>query len=472
MTAGKKILRAITIVIAALAVIILVVALGFSDALLNRYAKGRIEAAFAEAYPGYVLKLGSLHYNLFKNFSEGRTVSLLASDSSLRAGAHSLSISGIGWHELVIQRGITPDAVKSSVLSADDVLIHLARSKLDIRCGHLQISAADSAFAIADASVEFAASRYHLSSPMIRADARDSLLTAEAIVLRPIAGDDDFFAASSYRRTRAALKIRKLSLQGTPVLDLLEGKAMLARSLECDAPEISLLVNRDKLGAPDTEAPLMPAEALAALGSSIRLDSLVVRDARLEYGERVDAQGKPGVITFDSVQLSASDIENAPRHTIAIEAKGRFMHGGIMSVSMRIPMTPHELSFRYHGALTAMDVTALNRFLETAEHTRISRGTLREASFDVRVERGRASGSVRMLYDDLYVTMLDPETGSGKAVGERLATTLANLVKIRGSNTEDRLKIGTVKYVRRHSDTFMNVAWFSLRSGVGSVVGF
>jgi hypothetical protein len=34
------------------------------------------------------------------------------------------------------------------------------------------------------------------------------------------------------------------------------------------------------------------------------------------------------------------------------------------------------------------------------------------------------------------------------------------------------LKIGDVKYEQKRDDTFLQLVWFSLRSGIGSVVGF
>jgi hypothetical protein len=34
------------------------------------------------------------------------------------------------------------------------------------------------------------------------------------------------------------------------------------------------------------------------------------------------------------------------------------------------------------------------------------------------------------------------------------------------------MKIGKVKYTRKPDDTFLQLVWFSLRSGVGDVVGF
>jgi hypothetical protein len=193
------------------------------------------------------------------------------------------------------------------------------------------------------------------------------------------------------------------------------------------------------------------------------------------YGERLDAHGKPGTITFDSVQLSVLGIGSLARDTIVLRGKGRFMKAGLMSLDMKIPMSSRSLSFSYSGSLTGMDLTVMNRFLETAEHTRITSGTLTDATFAVRFAHGRGSGTLKANYKDLYLTLLDKKTGSAIVFEKQIATLFANLLQIRGSNIPDKsgsMKIGVVNYTRRPTDTFMNVVWFSLRSGVGNVVGF
>jgi hypothetical protein len=45
----------------------------FSGAILNRYGKGKAERAFAEAHPGYALRIGELDYAVGRQ-SPGRSI--------------------------------------------------------------------------------------------------------------------------------------------------------------------------------------------------------------------------------------------------------------------------------------------------------------------------------------------------------------------------------------------------------------
>jgi hypothetical protein len=447
----------------------------FTDPLLNHFAKGRIEEAFADAYPGFALRIGTLHYSYVNNNTECRGVLYAASDSSITCSARSISIIGIGWRQLVAQRELTPEVVKHSVVVADDIVLRIASTGYEIHCGAIRVSIADSEITARSALMEFKNTRYRLRCGTFRAAARDSECSAEDLELAPLAGDDDFFHAQAFRRTRFMLTIAKCRLRGAPVAELLQGKILTARSLEVVKPQLGLLVDRDKFSDPKSPAPLMPGEALARLKRTFRLDTLALHDGKLVYAERLDEKGKPGVITFESVELAAFGISNSGRATAHIRGHGKFMNAGIMSVEMHVTLPPRGISLSYTGSLTAMDAAALNQFLPITEHVRIARGMIRDASFEVSVAQGRGAGRLTLRYDDLYITMLDEQTGKKDPLGKRLATFVANLIKIRGSNRPDKrgsMKIGRVDYQRDPTDTFMNIAWLSLRSAVQDVVGF
>jgi hypothetical protein len=79
------------------------------------------------------------------------------------------------------------------------------------------------------------------------------------------------------------------------------------------------------------------------------------------------------------------------------------------------------------------------------------------------------------MYRDLTIAVLNRRTGSERGAFNRISSFIANAMKIRGTNMPDKsgsMKIGEVKYTRKRDDTFLQLVWFSLRSGVGDVVGF
>jgi hypothetical protein len=149
------------------------------------------------------------------------------------------------------------------------------------------------------------------------------------------------------------------------------------------------------------------------------------------------------------------------------------MNAGTLKVQISIPITPPDFSLHYTGSLSAMDLTQLDAFLEIAEHTRIKSGSAQAAAFEIDVNAGQARGRVRAIYKDLEIAVLDKHTGSAKGLTDRVASFLANVVKIRNANAPEGSgpsKTGEIKYTRRPDDEFQQFLWFALRTGVLDII--
>ena len=75
----------------AVALLILV----FGDAILNRYGKGKAERAFADAHPGYALRIGKLDYSMPANRLVAESVTLVGTNTMLKVGR--ITLTGVRW---------------------------------------------------------------------------------------------------------------------------------------------------------------------------------------------------------------------------------------------------------------------------------------------------------------------------------------------------------------------------------------
>jgi len=459
----------------ALVLFVAVLILVFGGAILNRYGKGKAERAFAKALPGGALRIGKLDYAVGANRLVAQSLTLSATHTTLKAGR--ISLTGVRWARLLWGKAALAEVLAKASLEATNLEVDFPQARYGIRCARL------------------------------RASAPGSELIAEGTELRTLVGDEEFFAAHDYRTTRFHVVLPECRVLGLAYGELLQGKSYRAGSIRFSEPSFDALVNRDKPEEPFVSSPLMVHEALAAIRQTLRIDSLTITNGRLRYGERVAAGADPGVLTFGSVSMSAEGIANRAEGPAAIrvQAQGDLMDAGTLKVLMTIPLAPPDFSLHYSGSLSAMDLTRLDAFLDIAEHTRIKSGSTKEASFDIDVNAGQARGHVRAVYRDLKIALLNKRTSSAKGLENRAASFLANELKIRHSNApdlnnqtgsakglenrvtaffEDALKIrhsnvpdapgsmkeGEVNYTRRPEDTFLQFAWFALRSGVLDVI--
>jgi hypothetical protein len=423
----------------AVAVLILV----FGDAILNGYGKGKAERAFAEAHPGYALRIGKLDWAVGANRLVAQSVTLIATNTTLKTGR--ISLTGVRWARLLWGTAALADVLAHASLEATNLDVDFPKAHYGIRCARL------------------------------RASVPGSELIAEGTEVRTLIGDEEFFAAHDFRTTRFHVVAPECRVLGLAYGELLQGKSYRARSVHFSRPSFEALVNRDRPVEPFVKRPLMVHEALAAIRQPLQIDSLSITNGHLTYCERVVAGADPGVLTFAAVNMSVEGIANRAKATAAIllRAQGDFMNAGTLKVLMTIPITPPEFSFHYSGSLSAMDLTRLDAFLDIAERTRIKSGSAQEAAFDIDVTAGQARGRVRGIYRDLEIAVLDKQTDTEKGLGNRVASFFANALKIRNSNAPNAsgsMKEGEVKYTRRPEDEFLQFAWFALRTGVLDVI--
>lgn len=435
------------IAVGAIVLVCMLVLLFFPGPLVNRFVKPRITKAFAGAYPAYSIRIADMNYSVFKNRFGFDSVALSAVDGTFSSTMGSFSVSGIAWMHLLWGGNLAVHDFANSVVDAQDILVNFPHEKYEVHCGLL-----------------------HVSVP-------DSVIRIEALKLHPPGDDEEFFAGSEFRKTRFRLVVPHVRVMGLACLELLEGKSYRVHSAQIHDAFLDVLINKDKVFAKDTVSPTMPNEILSSIKGILHVGRLSIMNGRLKYGERFSIGGTPAIITLDSMNVLADGIANRGNHGAALEihAQGMFMKAGTMNLHMSIPVASPELSYQYSGSIDSMDLSAVNGFLEPSEQMRVKTGVLKEATFEINVDSGRATGNVRALYRDLILAAINKQTGSEKGFFNGIASTIANTFKLRGTNEPDTtgsMKIGVVNYTRKRDEFFLEFTWFALRSGVGDVVGF
>lgn len=434
-------------VIGAVILICVLIFIFFPDPFINAFLKDRITKAFTKAYPAYSIQLGDMHYNVWKNRLGCDSITLKSSDSTFTFSVASFSVSGIGWMKILLQRDFTPNTLTSSVIDAQKIVFNFRRAEYELRFGML-----------------------HISVP-------DSEMTVDSIKYYSLIDDEQFFAKSQFRQTRFRFDIPQIKIMGLDCLALLQGKVYNARSINIHDVFADILVNMDKPYNKNSSNPKMPNEALSSMKEIVKVDTLKIINGELKYCERFAVKEVPGIITFNKVNVSVNGIANHTAHpdTAVIHADGLFMNSGTMKLFMTIPLTSTDFSLRYSGSLSTMDVTKLNAFIEPSEHQRIKSGILQSAAFNINVNSGHASGTLRVVYKDLSIAVLNKKTGSEKEIFNRILSFFGKIFIIRGINMPDEkglIKIGEIKYTRNPEDYFLQFVWFALRNGLADVVGF
>ena len=431
----------------ALVIVCITAFLFFADFFTNGYIKNRIVKTFTKACPAYSLRLSGVHYNIWKNRLGFDRIAINSNDSAFSCIIGKLSVGGISWLSILRHEDIASKGIAGSVAYVRGIALNFRQERYELICKRLRVSLPDSA------------------------------ISADHLEFHPLDNDAKFFSHSAFRRTRFRINLPQCTVIGADCLGLLQGKAYRARSVNLINPVFDILVNQDTPAGPDSQRPLMPCQALSSINKMTRVNVLNIINGRMDYNERYILGSPPAEVTFNSVDLAAEGLTNraASGATATIRGQGTFMKTSRMKISMIVPVISPKIPLRYSGSLDGMELAKLNSFLETGERLRIKSGVLETASFDIAITAGHATGSLRAMYKDLTIAVLGKVSGSEKGASNRIASFMTNAVKIRGTNMPDKsgvMKIGLVKYEQKQFDTVLQLLWFSLRSGIGDVVGF
>ena len=523
-----KITGIVALIIIGSVLVIVAAFLVFPDFFVNRFAKEKIEKVFAETYPAYSLQIGKIHYNVWGNNIRFNSLGLASKDSSFACSALSATISDVDWLKILTGNDTAYFSYLARTrINAESIVLTFPTWNYELRCNRVRISVPDSnmvaeridfsplfqgvkdtnlscavssailknvdclkllheedtnrvspfirTHAIAEKLVfNFPKTHYELRCDSLSVSVPDSELAIAGTELRPLVEDAQFFGGSKFRKTRFRFAVPQTKITGYHLSEMMEGKKFAARSVELHNATLDVLINKDKPSQKDTANPRMPYEVVGSLHTPIQFDNVNIINARLMYGEQFTAKGKPALISLDNLYVTMKGISNIG--PAIINAKGLFMKEGKMNIQMTLPLTGRNFSLRYSGSVTKMNLQSLNPFLVIAEKMRIKSGYLHEGSFDISIINGRARGSVHAIYKDLSVATLDKETLKEGGILEQITSFIANLLKLRKNNfpeeSSDPPKIGKVSYIKKADDPFFRIVWFSLRSGVGDIVGF
>lgn len=432
---------------AGIATTALALAMGFGllilrGPVLNGYVQTRAHRAFAEAHPGYDLRVGPLRYDFRANRLTAQWLAIESGHLTFTSGP--VSIWGVRWMRLLHTKSARVEALSNARLDATNLVLQFPRARYGLYCEQLQASAPRSQLSLRETE------------------------------LRPLVTDEEFFNAHRYRVTRYRVRAPSCEISGLRYRELLNGAGYGAGAIHFSRPTFDALVSKEKPPDPFRLRPLMLHEALAVIPVPVQIDSISLTKGHVTYRERSSAGAQPGVLTFGAINLAVEGIANHPDRSAAISLRGEgdLMEAATLQLRMSVPVSPATFSLRYWGSLQPMDLTRLNAFLESANHLRIKSGKAEGIDYVVEVANGDAQGRIQAIYRDLEVVFLN-QNEAAEGVRARVESFVAKEFRIRRDNSPDltpSMKDGKIDYQKKPQDEFTKFIWLALRSGILDII--
>jgi hypothetical protein len=219
---------------------------------------------------------------------------------------------------------------------------------------------------------------------------------------------------------------------------------------------------------PDRVTP-MPQEILTNLPLKFELDSLQLREGRIEMS-LIHETGEEASLNVDNItaDLRAQNFDLS-RPAIEFSAILTVMGAASSTAAATYPYGENH-PFTFKLGMEDTKLSFMSGFLQKAIGVRITEGRLNRFEMDMTGNEKLASGSLIFEYENLSVDAVDKETGKKKVALNALADVLGSLVFWKENPAHNDYRTGEFEVERDVRQAFI-AQWFDgLQAGVVNVV--
>jgi len=222
-----------------------------------------------------------------------------------------------------------------------------------------------------------------------------------------------------------------------------------------------------------------PAYALNEITTDIRIDTTYMHNVSVTYSEYNDKSYETGSVIFTSIKGKILNITNnkaalAKNNICSANLISNFMGNGRFKVSFNFNLTDPDVPYSYKGELGSMDMGSINAATMPLAMVKITDGNIKSFKFDINANAKVSRGKVELLYNDLKVKLLSPDTNVISFKGKIIESLYANIFIIKHNNPDnpdEAPRTFNVNYIRPKDSPFFRTVWQTLLAGIKPAAG-
>ncbi len=300
---------------------------------------------------------------------------------------------------------------------------------------------------------------------------RDSTLMIHDLKWKPKFSKATYLDRHPYRKALVNLKVAKLQVAGLNIKDVFLNKKIQLREIETEGADLHIYSDKNTPLCPDCIR-VYPYERLQNSSWLIDIDSFKIKNLNLTLQTLAEDKEKTGQLAWKEVYASIYNITNNPlkttthRNTVA-DIQATFLKDSKMEVHLEFPNFKKNQPYRFCGNVEKVKLKQINTFLVFAKNLRIKQGYVKRFSFDGSGDLTKASGKVKLQYEDLAIELIKKDNTPRK-----LLSNMVNklLTKRELSKEGELLQEGKMYFEREKQKSFFANWWFSLQSGLKSII--
>lgn len=220
-----------------------------------------------------------------------------------------------------------------------------------------------------------------------------------------------------------------------------------------------------------------PHQSIEKIPIPVDVKVVALSNSFIEYKERSITTKQTGRVQFHNVQAVIKNLTNnkeliAENNIMSVDIYSSFMGMTPLHILWSFYLNNPNGRFDVKGNLGSFNAKALNVLTEPMGPARLEDGTIKSVSFNLAGHDYAMDGSVKMIYDDLKVAILEKDEETKKLDKKKLASFAANIV-IKNSNPSGKNdpRVEQVHFDRNTNRSIFHLSWKTLFKGIKETVG-
>lgn len=319
--------------------------------------------------------------------------------------------------------------------------------------------------------------RYKFGVKDIALNSTSRVVTVGNFSMDPQGSEEGFVKSLPTQDDRFDFSLSKISINAIDFPRMLK-EEINAESITIGSASFKIYrdlnIPRDKKNRVGT----YPHQAIADIPIPLYVKKMVLSSAFLEYKERNHITKNAGKVQFYNIYATINNLTNdkemiAKDNTMSVDISTSFMNKTPFKASWLFYLNNEKGRFDVKGNMGSINAKELNAVTEPMGPARIEDGVINSVTFDLSGNNYSMNGIVKVLYDDLKVSLLEKDKGAKEWDKKGLTSFMANIL-IKNSNPRNKKeepKVITVTNERDTNRSIFHLAWKTLFKGIQESVG-
>ncbi len=298
----------------------------------------------------------------------------------------------------------------------------------------------------------------------------DSLLTIDSLQLVPIFSKKEFATEAGRQVSRVKIIAAKVEMQKMDVKLFFEYNWLVIHKVELDGCLIDVFRDNTLALAPIVRPSVQAM--IKDLPFFVKIDTVEMKNGETVFQMRNPGQDMAGKITVTNMNVTITGVQNdttlySDKSSIIAKVTGKLLNESKFNLNYIFPLKARKEFFYCSGSLAAMDMTVFNPLTQNVKHLLIKSGKLDSASFAFTAGEFTSSGTMKVIYHDLDVEVMNKE-GETSKLKEKIRTMVVNALIVKDSNPgkDNVVRISPIHAEHNPYRFFMNYSVQSILSGI------